>query len=563
MEKRIFTAVLISIAMLWGWAVLAPKLFPDLIKKPAPAKTAPVAKAPATTTTVAPEPQPPASLAKIAPPPVQAPTSASQVQLTRIERPGFIATFSNRGAQLVSFKLTNYKQDKELVELVKARDASRTDFPFEVETSNAALTRRLNTALFTLNHYQDKGADVLEYRYAEANGVLATKTFRFPDDFLFNFSVAITPPTPYRVAIGPGLRTLGADEKDSQFTITGNGVVQADDKLKVVRREKAPSLDVLDSVQFVGITDNYFLSVLRPEHAGSAILRAVDFGSGKDKRREIYAALNAAQDGVVSGEAFFGPKETKLVDAYGLEKTLQYGTFGSIARLFLIAAKWINGFTHNWGWAIVVLTILIKVALYPLQHKWMLSMRKMQKLQPKMEAIKARYKKHKSDPEQRQKMNAEVMKLYQQEGINPAGGCLPMLIQLPIFYGFYEMLQHAIELRGAPFMLWIHDLSAKDPTYILPILMTIAMFIQQKITPTSADPQQRKMFLIMPIVFGWIFKEFPSGLTLYWLVQNILTIVQQMITNRYWKDHPAEAPNGVQEDRSWRNDSKEKISRTR
>ncbi len=175
-----------------------------------------------------------------------------------------------------------------------------------------------------------------------------------------------------------------------------------------------------------------------------------------------------------------------------------------------------------------------------LQHKWMLSMRKIQKVQPKMEAIKARYKKHRTDPDQRQKMNAEVMKLYQQEGINPAGGCLPMLIQFPIFVGFYNLLSHAIELRGATFALWIHDLSAKDPTYVLPILMTVAMFVQQFITPTTADPAQRRMFLIMPIVFGWIFKEFPSGLVLYWLVQNILTIVQQLIMNRYWKDHPAE-----------------------
>ena len=128
----------------------------------------------------------------------------------------------------------------------------------------------------------------------------------------------------------------------------------------------------------------------------------------------------------------------------------------------------------------------------------------------------------------------------QSKGINPAGGCLPMLIQFPIFVGFYNLLSHAIELRGAPFILWIHDLSAKDPTYVLPILMTVAMFVQQFITPTTADPAQRRMFLIMPIVFGWIFKEFPSGLVLYWLVQNILTIVQQMIMNRYWKDHPAE-----------------------
>jgi len=280
--------------------------------------------------------------------------------------------------------------------------------------------------------------------------------------------------------------------------------------------------------------------VLRPEKAGGALLRAADFGSGKEKRREIYAGLNAAPDGVVAGQAFLGPKEVSLLDRYGFEKTLQYGMFGIIARFFLIALVWINGFTHNYGWAIIVLTILIKVVLYPLQHKWMMSMRKMQKLQPKMEAIKARYRKHRSDAEQKQKMNAEVMKLYQQEGINPAGGCLPMLIQFPIFVGFYNLLSHAIELRGAEFGLWIHDLSAKDPTYILPILMTVAMFVQQVITPTTADPAQRRMFLIMPIVFGWIFKEFPSGLVLYWLVQNILTIVQQLIMNRYWKDHPAE-----------------------
>src|SRR5438132_12918893 len=152
-------------------------------------------------------------------------------------------------------------------------------------------------------------------------------------------------------------------------------------------------------------------------------------------------------------------------------------------------------------------------------------MKKIKKLQPKMNAIKTRNRKHKSDPEQRQKMNADMMKLYQQEGINPAGGCLPMLIQFPIFVGFYNLLSHAIELRGADFGLWIHDLSAKDPYYITPILMTVAMFVQQLITPTTDDPAQRRMFLIMPIVFGWIFKEFPSGLVVYGLAQNIFEYV--------------------------------------
>ncbi len=549
MEKRIFIAVLASIAFLWLWAVVAPKVFPDLAKpktnltapKPAAAKPGPTTTtATAATTSNAPAPAPITPAVRVAPIPTT-PIAATSIEYTTMKGAGYIARFSNRGAELVSFQLTGYKtKDKTNVELVKARDASRTDFHFAIEAHDGAVADRLNTALYALYKHEEAGETTLEYRYAGADGVAATKTFRLSNDYLFNFSVAVSPSIPYRIVVGPGIRTLEPDEKDSQFTITGNGVVQRDDDLKVIRREKASNISAWSAVQFVGIEDNYFLAALRPEKAGGALLRATDFGSGKDKRREIYAGLNAAPDGVVTGTAFFGPKEVSLLDRYGFEKTLQYGTFGIIARFFLIALVWINSFTHNYGWAIIVLTILIKVVLYPLQHKWMMSMRKIQKVQPKMEAIKARYKKHRSDAEQRQKMNAEVMKLYQQEGINPAGGCLPMLIQFPIFVGFYNLLSHAIELRGAEFGLWIHDLSAKDPTYILPILMTVAMFVQQVITPTTADPSQRRMFLIMPIVFGWIFKEFPSGLVLYWLVQNILTIVQQLIMNRYWKDHPAE-----------------------
>ena len=547
MEKRIFTAVIISIAVLWLWAAVAPKLFPDLVKprtnlnapqKSAPTTTKPAAVSDTASAPPAARPVPPQPAAVIVP---TSPIAATAITYTRIETDDYIARFSNRGAELVSFQLKHYKtKDASLVELVKSRDPSRTDFPFAIEARDASLTARLDSALYAVDNQTRDGAGVLEYRYAASDGVAATKTFRFSKEYLFHFAIAITPPEPYRVIVGPGIRTLDPDEKDSQFTVTGNGVVQRDDDLKIIRREKADRLTAFDSVQFVGMEDNYFLSVLRPEKAAGAILRAADFGDGKEKRRELYAGLNAGPDGVVTGAAFFGPKQTNILDRYGLEKTLQFGWFDIIARFFLIALLWINRYTHNYGWAIIVLTILIKIVLYPLQHKWMMSMKKIQKVQPKMEAIKARYRKHKSDPEQRQKMNAEMMKLYQQEGINPAGGCLPMLIQFPIFVGFYNLLSRAIELRGAPFLLWIHDLSAKDPTYVLPILMTAAMFVQQIITPTTADPAQRRMFLIMPLVFGWIFKEFPSGLVLYWLVQNILTIVQQMIMNRYWKDHPAE-----------------------
>jgi YidC/Oxa1 family membrane protein insertase len=553
MEKRIFAAVLISIGFLWLWAAVAPKLFPDLMKKPVPAKVE-TTSAPAATTSTQPAPVTSTTTATAAPSvatpaaaPVVAPVAATAQTITKIDSPDFVAKFSNRGAELVSFQLTHYKakpsdkNDQSNVELVKEREPNRTDYPFAIEATDANFMHRANAALYAVREFDDKGAHVIEYRWSDGAHAV-TKTFRFTGEYLFNFNVSVTPPLPYRIAVGPGIRTLGPDEKDNQFIVTGNGVVQREDSLKVINRAKADTLSVFPAVQYVGIEDNYFLTALRPEKSNGAILRAIDVPAveKKEKRRELYAAINAAPDGVVSGAAFFGPKEAKVVDRYGFEKTLQLGVFGIIARFFLAALVWLNKFTKNYGWAIIVLTLIIKLVLYPLQHKWLIGMKKMQKLQPKQEAIKAKYKKAKSDPEQRQKMNTEMMKLYQQEGINPAGGCLPFVLQIPILWGFYGLLSHAIELRGAPFIFWIHDMSMKDPYYITPLLMTVTMFIQQAITPSTADPAQKKMFMIMPLVMGWIFKEFPTGVVLYWLMQNLLTIVQQLLMNKF--TDPATAP---------------------
>jgi YidC/Oxa1 family membrane protein insertase len=535
MEKRIFIAVVISIAFLALWSAVIPKLFPDLLKKPAPV-------------TKAVTPKPAVAAQKSAAMPVPAtpvithaePVAGTTLQQSVVDMPEFTAAFSNRGAELVSFKLKHYQtSDKQPVELVKARDPNRTDFPFSIEAKDPQLTQEVNSALFAVSERDERGVRVIDYRYSDGRTVV-TKTFRLGTEYQFDFSVNITPPTAYRIAIGPGIRTLAPDERDSQFIITGNGVEQTNGKLVVLRREKGDRVNVYDDVQFVGIEDNYFLTVIKPAKGGAAVIHRADFKIGKEIRKELYAGVNAAADGTVSGQAYFGPKQTKILEGYGLDSTLQFGFFGFIARILLDVLIWINKTTRNYGFAIIVLTIIIKIVLYPLQHKSIVSMKKMQKAQPKVEAIKNRYKKSRTDSEQRQKMNMEMMKLYQQEGINPMGGCLPMVLQLPILWGFYGLLGRAIELRGAPFIGWIHDLSAKDPYYITPILMTITMFVQQQMTPTTGDPAQRRMFLIMPLVFGWIFKEFPSGLVLYWFVQNILTIVQQMIMNKYWKDHPAQ-----------------------
>jgi YidC/Oxa1 family membrane protein insertase len=539
MEKRIFIAIVISVAFLWIWAALAPRMFPDLAKpKVAPPKAATTTRA----ASMPPAPvKPPTPAIDRAPEPV-APVSAGELVITRVERPElFTATFSNRGAQLISFKLDKYlDKSGQPVELVKARPLTRTDFPFAIETQSAALTKQLNSALYAISTREDRGATVIEYKYA-GDGVSATKTFRIGSEYLFDFSVSISPVIPYRVVIGPGLRTLAPEERDNKIVVTGSGVVQRDGSFDALSREKGDRLRVFDRVDFIGIEDNYFLSVLRPVKGGAGILRRVELpNGGKEVRKELYAGVNAAPDGTVAGNAFFGPKETKLLDRYGLASAMQFGMFGIIARFLLDVLVWINRATKNYGFAIIVLTIIIKIVLYPLQHKSIVSMKKMQKLQPKMEAIKNRYKKARSDADQRQKMNVEMMKLYQQEGINPMSGCFPILLQLPILWGFYGLLSRAIELRGAHFLLWIKDLSDKDPYYVTPLLMTITMFIQTWITPTTGDPAQRRVFLIMPLVFGFIFKDMPSGLVLYWLVQNILTIAQQMIMNKWWKDHPAE-----------------------
>lgn len=545
MEKRLVTAVLISIVFIAILQWASPKLFPKLDTPPrhetaatsttsTASKTAPATK---TTTTAAPASVPPVTVPT---PPVApvTPVAGERPQTTSVDTNDFVATFSNRGAELVSFKLKGYKNhDGTPVELVKARDPQRSDYPFALESADPRVGPRLNTALFALDDHREGNARVLTYRYAAADGVSATKTFRLTDEFLFSWNVKVTPGRDVRVAIGPGIRTLEKEESDSRFVVTGNGVAQIDDSLKTFNREKA-QLTIMPNAQYVGIEDNYFLAVLRPDHGGASLLRAAEFPTDVKtvKRRDLYAAVNLANDGTASGAAFFGPKQTNIVDKYGFERTLQYGSYAVIsyiARFFLICLTGINKFTHNYGWAIIVLTIAIKLVLFPLQQKSMSSMKKMQKLQPKVEAIKGRYKKAKTDPEQRQKMNMEVMKLYQQEGVNPAGGCLPLVIQFPIFIGFYNLLSHAIELRGQPWILWIHDLSQKDPYYITPLLMTVAMFIQQMITPSTADPAQKRMFMFMPLIFGWIFKEFPSGLVIYWLAQNVLTIVQQVIMNKF------------------------------
>jgi YidC/Oxa1 family membrane protein insertase len=240
--------------------------------------------------------------------------------------------------------------------------------------------------------------------------------------------------------------------------------------------------------------------------------------------------------GNFSAKGYIGPKDYKTLKAIepSLVDTIEYGWFTFIAKPAFLLLDWLYSFIGNWGFAIVALTIIIRIVLFPLTYKGMVSMNKLKELAPRMKEIQTKYK---GDP---QKINAHVMELYRKHGANPMGGCLPILIQIPIFFAIYRVLLNAIELKGAEWILWINDLAELDPYFILPILMGITMYIQQHITPTNfTDPMQEKIMKFLPLIFTFFFITFPAGLTLYWFINNLCSIAQQMVVNKIFERHKA------------------------
>jgi YidC/Oxa1 family membrane protein insertase len=287
---------------------------------------------------------------------------------------------------------------------------------------------------------------------------------------------------------------------------------------------------------WVALENDYFIAALVPGEGGRLWrTRERDLAQVAVVYPEV---RGAAWEG--SSRLYVGPKEWDRLAAVGagLEQAQarNYGDFLWLTWLpmwwFCVPLLWLMNFFgtqapgQNYGIAIILLTVLIKVLFYPLSHKSMTSMKKMQALGPQINALKSKYR---SD---QQRMQREQMELFRKHGVNPVGGCLPMVVQVPIFYALYLTLQYSVELQGAPFVLWITDLSKKDPYYVLPILMGASMLLQQKMMPTVGDPRQARIMLIMPVVFTFMFLEFPTGLVLYWLVNNVLTIAQQYLIER-------------------------------
>jgi YidC/Oxa1 family membrane protein insertase len=281
----------------------------------------------------------------------------------------------------------------------------------------------------------------------------------------------------------------------------------------------------------------YFVAALMPsDEAMGALARK---GTGDRVEIGVFAQAQIPPGSSASMDvgAYIGPKEMKSLRlvSESLTKTIELGIFGFIAKPLLDMLNYFYKYVGNYGFSIIILSALIKIIFIPFSTISHRSMKKMSKLQPQINALRDRYKKD------RDKLNQEIMKLYQENKVNPASGCLPILVQIPVFFALYRALLGAIELRHAPFYFWITDLSAKDPIYITPIFMGATMVLQQKMTPVTGDPRQAKMMMFMPIIFTALFLSFPSGLVIYWTVNNVLTIGHQYWMNRSMKMEEAAA----------------------
>jgi YidC/Oxa1 family membrane protein insertase len=537
LEKRLLLAAALSLAVLVAWELIVPKPKPPARPAARPA-TAAVSPSPAAATAPA-ESSPAAAI-----PPVAAETESATVLRNDVVE----LTLSNRGAVLSSLILKKYTDDqKRPLELVRQLPPPATrpfaiDFPGRPEE-----TSRASSALFAVEKKSDR-----EARLTFSDGRLQiTKQIRLSDGYLFDASVAVVGP-PCEVSLGTGLRNPTPRDLANRYVMPATGVATSESGMERVRAEKLEkdAKGISWSVPgrgFAGIEDNYFLAVFLPDRPTSAHLRAFVTTDAAGKAQPTVTASLAAT-GELGGRAYFGPKDVEGLESLhlGLERTVDFGWYGVLARPLLWLLKRTYGWVGNWGVAILLVTLLIRILLFPLMHKSYASMKKMQKLAPKMNAIRDKYKKARTDAAQRAKMNQELMALYQAEGYNPMSGCLPILLQLPILVAFYNVLSRSIELRHAPFALWIKDLSAVDHTYVLLILMIVSMYVQQAMTPSTADPAQKKIFMAMPLLWGFFLKDMPSGLVLYWLFSNVLTILQQVLINRIVKDEePAAKSKGT------------------
>jgi len=546
MERRFFFAILLSFVVLYGYQAL---FVPPAPKTP-PTVTTP--STPANPAQASPSNTPPASETATAPPAAELPPAEGETAEREIvvDTATIQVVLSNRGARVLHWRLKAFRDQRgNQVDLVPTEVPSDQPRPFSLVVSDATLTQRMNNALYRVSGDSSGHVDAtkqsaqLVFEFEGAGGLRVRKEFDFaPSNYVVTFSATAAEGTRTlqpAIAWGPGLGDAGALAAGGSF-FTGNytqppeAIFYRDGSVERVTSAKIAEQGTHDGqFRFAGVDDHYFIASAIDPGQGRIEYRPLALaGPGETKRQLLAHSITPAQP--IKGLRFFvGPKQFDALQAVDPEFTraINFGMFRVISVPLLSALKWVHSYIGNWGWSIIVLTILINLAIAPLRHKSVVSMRKMQALQPQLKAIQDHYAGLKVTDPAKQKMNTEIMNLYREKGVNPASGCVPMLLTMPILFAFYGLLSQAIELRGAEFGLWIKDLSEHDPFYVTPVLMAITMFWQQRITPSTADPAQQKIMMMMPLMFGVMFLWVPSGLVLYWFVGNLWAIGQQYFTN--------------------------------
>jgi len=530
MEKRVLLAIVLSFLVL----VLYQALF---VKKPTPSTTTPEAtqKVDKVPSQQAPQKTESPSVPALPQEEVSHPIIESLEKEITVDTSLYRAVWSNKGAVLKSWTLKQYQdENQENLELVSLHSQEINKYPFALNTDDATFNNQVNQALYKFSNpkieLKQGQKSELRFEYADAAGNRVEKIFIFQDG-KYSFDVKLnvwkkSQPIEPSLLWGPSLGNPSPTELKKRFGGSqGVAVLTANKVYRQSEKKFKPESSLFNFVSWAAYEDNYFTAVFitAPQQAKASFVKEV-----KDQSAYFFLSLSYPL------KAYIGPKEYDSLSKFGAQcqKLIKFGFFGFIAQILLKAIKSIHSAIPNWGFSIIILTLIIKIIFFPLTYSSTRSMAKMQELQPKIKALRAKYKKAKQDITLRRKMNEEIMRLYKEHGINPAGGCLPMLVQIPIFWGFFRLLVVGIEFRQSPFIFWIKDLSVKDPYYVTPILMGVTQFISQKLTPTSADPTQAKMMLIMPVVMTIFFMNFQSGLVLYWLTNNVLQIGQQLIMNR-------------------------------
>jgi YidC/Oxa1 family membrane protein insertase len=560
-ELRILVASLLSMAVILLWAKYfgpKPPVNPPQENKPAQVSTAtPGSTAPASA------PVPAATQAKgsAAPTPTVLPTADSQERTIVVENALYRVEFSNRGAVVKSWQLKNYKDDskpQKTLDLVHPQAAAEVGgWPFALVFDDPQLATLANSGLYKISSDANSVEAPADLTFTWSDGHLqVTKKFHFDHSYTVNVETSVTNNGNHVMA---GLAWLGGFGDltvtnpipvETVFTFYSEG-----GKLSTFAHKKLDGPEKWGNVwqggkEFTGIEDRYFTAAFLPSLTDPVPLETrywkvfhnikVD---GKDQSEPVPEIATATSAQNMALRVFVGPKDYDDLKAMHppLHSLVQFGYLEFIADPLFHGLKWLHKYIPNYGWAIVVLTLVINMVLFPLRISSYKTTLKMQRVAPEIKQIQERYKKYKMNDPRKAEMNKEVMAIYSREGINPIGGCFQMFLQMPIWFGLNRALSYAIELRHTQW-LWVTDLASKDPYYVLPVLVGVTMYLVSKMTPmTATDPQQAQMMKIMPLTFSVMFVVFPfsSGLALYILTSSLVGIVQQWYLNR---THPLPAP---------------------